>query len=195
MGGEEAQGPKDFLDRSRTIASIFAAVAVPILIAWIGSSFASSQKDRELALNWVSLSLEILQDVDQNEHMRTYAVDTLAFYSEVSIPHELREALISGDALVPTPRSDQVLELQTLGVKALLERNVDRAVAYLDEAYRIWPTFRFVDEMRAYTQARAETLRRGTDADWRETYAHLVANMGLQGIEPATVAQLRAAAK
>lgn len=82
-------------ERIKTYSTAFAAVAVPIVVALIGSWFSAAIKQSESEQKFVSLAIEILRDepVESQKQLRAWATDVVSKYSGVSLANA-REDLI-----------------------------------------------------------------------------------------------------
>src|SRR5690349_17584717 len=82
------------LDSLEKISKIIAALAIPIVLAFIASEYQAAERDKSLALEYVKLSLGILGNtnrVDPNLH--DWALDTLNHYSQVKMSAKLEQEL------------------------------------------------------------------------------------------------------
>lgn len=152
---------------------------------------------------WVQLGLEILRDPDTAPNIRAWGVQIISRYAEVPMEEDVKTALTEGAVLpestimqfqaVPgvqqqllaplpstTSRVQAMDQLQTRGVEALLDRDLEGALAAYDEAYALWPTFRNVDEVR---RALIEASGLPGDPDWASLYGTIGA-MDLRGVPP-----------
>ena len=177
------------------------------------------QKIRELTFEreWAQLGLSILRDPDTAPNIRTWGVKIVSEYAKVPMEEETREAFAAGAvlpeaaAVVPlsspaeqtgfgadvqtrvvasaTSRTNAISELQTQGVRALLDKDLSAAISAYDQAYQLWPTFRNVDEIR-----RALLQSDKLDGpDWPQLYRQ-IASMDLRGVSEDVRAQVTAAA-
>lgn len=87
----------------KTYSTAFAAVAVPIVVALIGSWFSAAIKQSESEQKFVSLAIEILRDepVESQIQLRAWATDVVSKYSGVSLENA-RDDLINNIRLPPS---------------------------------------------------------------------------------------------
>lgn len=156
--------------------------------------------DRE----WVQLGLEILRDPDTAPNIRKWGVQIVSNYAKVKMEDDVKQAFTAGAVLPEAspapltaqqalPQAQTVLpsatsrvsamdQLQTRGIEALLARDLEGAIAAYDEAYRLWPTFRNVDEIRrALIAADAEARSRPQGVDWQKLL-QTIAKLDLRGV-------------
>jgi len=93
------------LDRLEKLSKITAAIAIPVVLAIGGWIFQAQSQNSKLSHDYVKLAVDILRaDKDENdEPLRTWAVDLLNEYSEVKFLDDARESLISGETTLPKP--------------------------------------------------------------------------------------------
>lgn len=174
------------------------------------------QKIREdiFKREWVQLGLEILRDSDTTPNIRKWGVQIVSHYAAVEMTDEVKEAFAAGDVLpestvlpltvqqglahqqmvaLPssTSRSSEMDKLQNRAVEALLNQDLDGAIAAYNDAYQLWPTFRNVDEIRRLLMEHAEAA--GPLADFPAIYKSIL-RMDLRGVDRSLLAQLEAKA-
>ena len=156
--------------------------------------------DRE----WVQLGLEILRDPDTAPNIRKWGVQIVSSYAKVKMEDDVKQAFAAGavlpeassaplnaqqalpqlQAALPstTSRVSAMDSLQTRGIEALLAHDLDAAIAAYDEAYRLWPTFRNVDEVRrTLIAADTEARSRPQGPDWQKLL-QAIAKKDLRGV-------------
>lgn len=214
MASDGQRGSKDAWDKLSAISGILAAVLVPLALGLAGHWYANAIQERETALKekefareWVQLSLDILRDPQASPDqaaLRRWAVRVINHYSdsEIHMDETLREDFIEGRTRLPEPpapgesRARTVERLETDALNALLERDIEGAVAAMQAAWETWPEFRTVQEALALLKQRRESLQPGADAQaWRSLYRDLRAMMDVRGVDAETVRQLREAAE
>ncbi|WP_374368938.1 hypothetical protein [Dongia sp.] len=174
------------------------------------------QKIREdiFKREWVQLGLEILRDGDTTPNIRKWGVQIVSHYAAVEMTDEVKDAFAAGDVLpesaslpltvqqavaqqqmvaLPsqTSRSSEMDRLQSRGIEALLNQDLDGAIVAYNDAYQLWPTFRNVDEIRRLLMEHAEA--EGPLADFPAIYKSIL-RMDLRGVDRSLLAQLEAKA-
>ncbi|UCH47230.1 MAG: hypothetical protein JSU95_14190 [Betaproteobacteria bacterium] len=83
-------------EKARAVSTILATVVIPLAIALSGHWYGQLQKDKELQLKYIELSLKILSDepTDTNQAVRGWAIDTINQYAEIKIDSDTREQLL-----------------------------------------------------------------------------------------------------
>lgn len=112
----------------KDIAVAVAAIAVPVLVALLGSHYNAAIKEREVSAKFVELAVQILQKdpskTDMDAGVRTWATRVLDQYSGVPFDQKTREEIVRQ---VPLPRViDVPLEGGSRGVTA--DRIIDRVI-------------------------------------------------------------------
>lgn len=74
--------------KAQTLSAIFAAVAIPLVVAIVGVAASRAKDKEELALKQITLTLEVLQktSVKDAPHIRLWAVEIRAHHSPVPMP-------------------------------------------------------------------------------------------------------------
>jgi hypothetical protein len=67
-------------------------------------------------------------------------------------------------------RAQRAAAAERRGFEAILERNLDGALAAFGEAYRIWPDYRNVQEILRLLEKDKERLRAPADTAWTQLY-------------------------
>jgi len=75
-------------------------------------------------------------------------------------------------------REDTVAKIETQGISALLNKDLRGASDAFDKAYKLWPTFRSVDEIR---KAILNASKQPDSVDWPQLYQQ-IAGMDLRGV-------------
>ncbi|WP_299393224.1 hypothetical protein [Pelagibius sp.] len=94
--------PRDGWSKAQSVATIFATVAVPIIVAFAGYVVNANLKDRDVKLRTTELAIAILREDPKNSpetpQLRQWAAEVIDQYSGVSFPEgaldELRENAI-----------------------------------------------------------------------------------------------------
>jgi hypothetical protein len=208
---------KDGWDKLTALSALLASVLVPLALGLIGQMYTASLQERERALaetqekrQWVQIGIDILRDSAIDPKLREWAVELVNKNSggniritdavqrvlieeRVALPQQqsvAQEAAIVSDIGARGPRVDA---LQTRGLEALLERDLDSAIAAYDEAYRLWPVYRNIDELRKLLRGSRALPRQGDDQAWRALYRRIGA-MDLRGVDTGVLDRLKAAA-
>lgn len=90
-------------------------------------------------------------------------------------------AAVSAQA-VQTPREqasirssrNEAQELERQGFEALLDRDVEGALAVLDRAHRVWPDYHNVAEIRRLLRTAADDLRDPGSPAWNDVYRRIL---------------------
>ena len=75
-------------------------------------------------------------------------------------------------------REDTLAKIETQGISALLNKDLKGASDAFDKAYKLWPTFRSVDEIR---KAILNASNQPDSIDWPQLYQQ-IAGMDLRGV-------------
>lgn len=112
-----------YLVKAKAWGVLFATIAVPLLVAILGSMFANAAKEREIGVRYVELAIGILTAEPKGDSiaLRIWATDVLSHYSEVALSAQAKKVL-----------EQQRLELTVH--RSLQE--MDRSLRELDEAIR-----------------------------------------------------------
>lgn len=210
MANSDGRLPKDWWDKLPILSVFLASVAVPVVIAVVGHWYTAAIKDRELKISeqtfnreYVQLGLSILRDPDTASYLRKWGVKIVSEFAPVKMEDDTKVALVDGavlpeavssntqseGAVSATSRTKAIGDLQTQGIRALLDKDLSTAILAYDHAYQLWPTFRNVDEIR---RALVQADKPG-ELDWRQLYGR-IASMDLRGVSEDVQAQLAAAA-
>lgn len=99
MASESRDNVSKINDLLRTIA----AVLVPIIVAWLGYSYTSAISNRETAVRFVELAIDILQEnpvEGEREPLREWAIEVVNQNSVVKLSEEAKTILIEKRALL-----------------------------------------------------------------------------------------------
>lgn len=89
------------LERAEKIAKIFSLLAIPIVLAWFGISFQSADERAKTALEYVKLSVSIVEKQDQvDPYLLEWAVKVLNHYAPVSMSNRLQNSLERGESSI-----------------------------------------------------------------------------------------------
>ncbi|MCB1948377.1 DUF2272 domain-containing protein [Nitrosomonas sp.] len=97
------------LDKLEKIAKITTAIAIPIVLAVGGWIIQTSSQSSRLSHDYVRLAVEILREdaTSDEEALREWAVDLLNAHSDVKLPTDARNSLLSGKTNLPRPSSGE----------------------------------------------------------------------------------------
>ena len=89
---------KDIWEILHSLAPMVASIAVPLVIAWVGSSYNASIKDSENRIRYVELAVAQLRSPPTLETaaLREWAVELLDSQSPVKLPSAAKAQLKSG---------------------------------------------------------------------------------------------------
>ncbi len=94
MSGEE-RDPSSGWEKARAISTIIATVVIPLAIAFGSNWYGQLQKDKELQLKYIEISVQILSAPPKaNEAVRMWAITTINKYSEVKIDEKAERELM-----------------------------------------------------------------------------------------------------
>lgn len=90
----------DVLRKMRDGAAVIAAVAIPIIVAYLGNEINLSLKSSDVKMRTVELAISILRDDpkenDQSKTLREWAMDVIDKYSGIPLPEAARKELQEG---------------------------------------------------------------------------------------------------
>lgn len=89
---------KDWLDKLKDFAQILSLVAIPLVVAWVGSAIQSAVKEREIRRDYVQIAIGILGAKETTPALRSWAVQVLELNSPVPLSLGAQAALTSGGA-------------------------------------------------------------------------------------------------
>lgn len=137
-----AASEKDIWDKAKSAATSISLIAVPILVAWVGTGIERSTKEAEIRLKTVEVAVGILQSPPvegEQTSLRAWAIDVVDQYSGVRMPQPAREVLLRF-ALPTTPRRQdfQFTDRLTLSkgdavTSAIMPRNLILSLGGADE--------------------------------------------------------------
>ncbi|MCZ8408148.1 hypothetical protein O9649_10145 [Achromobacter dolens] len=87
---------KDCWSKAKDVTHMLAALAIPVVLGWIGWEIQSAIKDRELKRDYVQIATGILAAKDSDRALRTWAVAVLGAHSPVALSAELKDDLENG---------------------------------------------------------------------------------------------------
>lgn len=96
--------------KAQTVAAVTASILVPLVLGIVGSNVNDSLKQRELALKYVELSVNILREppTDETKSIRKWALETLNRHSEVKLDDDTQRELLDKNLQVGRLISDQL---------------------------------------------------------------------------------------
>jgi hypothetical protein len=83
-------------EKARAVSTIVATVVIPLAIALSSNWYGKQQKDKELQLKYVELSIQILSapPKDSDQAVRKWAINTINRYSDVKIDAQAESELL-----------------------------------------------------------------------------------------------------
>lgn len=86
-----------YLKRIYKIAMILAAIAIPLIVLFVGNSYNRKSQEALVSQKYVELAINILKDKpnDENKPIREYAVKLLSVSSPITIDSLTKVRLIS----------------------------------------------------------------------------------------------------
>jgi hypothetical protein len=84
-------------EKARAVSTIVATVVIPLAIALSSNWYGQQQKDKEVQLKYIELSIQILSapPTDSNQAVRKWAINTINRYSEVKIDAQAENELLN----------------------------------------------------------------------------------------------------
>lgn len=119
------------------VAFALAALATPIIVAFVGHWYSQSMKEREVQCKFVELSVEILRTnpTEETKNLRDWATQILDKYSGVPITPKTREELVKlGPIPVLGMATPECLEYLRRATELLDVGERDGGLAYLKKA-------------------------------------------------------------
>ena len=88
--------PTSVWEKARAVSTIVATVVIPLAIALSSNWYGQQQKDKEVQLKYIELSIQILSapPTDSNQAVRKWAIDTINRYSDVKIDAQAQDELL-----------------------------------------------------------------------------------------------------
>ncbi|MFK8328427.1 hypothetical protein M2D63_000205 [Pseudomonas sp. BJa5] len=88
-------------EKLKAISSVIAAVVIPLAVAWVGNSYSTALKEREVQGRFVELAVQILREEPSKQAagLRDWATDVLNKYSGVPFSPATKRALIESTPL------------------------------------------------------------------------------------------------
>jgi len=93
----------NFFEKLKIVSASFAAVVIPIVIAFLGNQYSQAIKDKEARLKLVELSIEILNEKSghENKGLKNWAIDVLNKYSDVPLNENIKTDLVNDKIAFP----------------------------------------------------------------------------------------------
>jgi hypothetical protein len=84
-------------EKAKAASTIVATAVIPIAIAWSGNWYGQLQKEKEIQLKYIELSIQILSapPSPSNRAVRKWAVDTINRYSDIKIDSQAETELLN----------------------------------------------------------------------------------------------------
>ena len=110
------------------LSKILAALAIPIILAYIGNQYSTAIKERELQGKFVELAVDILREepTSETDSLRAWATKVIDRYSGIGLNTAAREKLIktmtlpfSSQLKVPLSR-DKMIDVAPADVRAAM---------------------------------------------------------------------------
>jgi len=129
MESERGNKSSELFERLRTIATIFGAVLVPVVVAVVGQSYTAAIKQQESRSRFVELAIEILREdpqVGEEDPLRQWAADVVNANSGTQLSVSARTALVESRALPSggrgsvDPRFEELNVHRTAGIVSIL---------------------------------------------------------------------------
>ena len=88
-------------ERIKTVGSLIASIAIPLVVALIGHWYTSAIKQNEIGLRYVELSVTILSQKPETHttEIRAWAIDTINEYSIVKMSTAARDQLLKNQLI------------------------------------------------------------------------------------------------
>lgn len=101
-----------WLDQLQALATVVAAVLIPLVVGIMGHLFTRAVKEREVQGKFVELAVEILREppAEGTESIRRWATQVVDRYSGVPLPKEAREDLVARVGLTVRPMNLRNME-------------------------------------------------------------------------------------
>jgi hypothetical protein len=89
------------LSSIESISKIVAAIALPIVLLYLGNGFTASLKDKDINQKYVEIAVNILgnEPTDETKELRSWAVEVINRYAEIKIDAKLESILVDQTAL------------------------------------------------------------------------------------------------
>lgn len=83
-------------EKAKTTSSIIAAVFLPVVLLYVGNTYSTAIKERELQGRFVELAVDILKQAptDDTRNLRDWATQVISLYSGVELSPNTRKDLI-----------------------------------------------------------------------------------------------------
>lgn len=135
----------------QTIATIFATIAMPIIIAYFGWRIQTESTAQGIKKDYVQMSISILKDGSKDEQLRKWAVSVIDANSPIKFNASLKNNLEQGRtlivpatfvmppaALMEPPRPLKSITKRPVTVEDLIENNIDNDKIAKDNAIQLW---------------------------------------------------------
>lgn len=98
----DSKKAKDWWDKGQIIATALGAIGVPLIVFIVGSAISSNLKNQDSQTKLIELSINILTSksiTQENQAIRTWALDVIDMYSEVKMNELQKNILLSNPIL------------------------------------------------------------------------------------------------
>lgn len=121
------------LEKLKTASAIVTAVVVPVALAYVGNSYSSALKEREMQARFVELAIDVLRKPPEKgaEALRSWSVDVIDKYSGVPFSASVRQRLIESGSL-PTSSGSRRISLKVAESEAASTVSRFRALGFVD---------------------------------------------------------------
>lgn len=99
----------DNWEKIKISSGAIAAILIPIIIVYVGNSYSTAIKEREVQGKFVELAVDILKSKpeEKTEKIRSWSVDIIDKYSGITMKQDARDLLIKSD---PFPKYKRVCD-------------------------------------------------------------------------------------
>jgi hypothetical protein len=118
--------PKDIWDKLKSLATTISLIAVPILVAYIGSTFERGAKEAETRQRTVQLAVSILQEKPKEgslSSLRDWAIIVINAYSGIPLPDSAKKELRVSALPIYNPIQTATPPISSKYVSAYLDEN------------------------------------------------------------------------
>jgi hypothetical protein len=108
------------------IAALLGAVAIPVVIAYVGNAHNAALKEQELRAQYVEIAVSILTDAatEESGSVREWAIDVINSYSDIPMTEETQRYLLTKELPLSRGRFTQAGGL-TLDLEEALRTRTD----------------------------------------------------------------------
>jgi hypothetical protein len=87
--------PPDSWEKLKVLSVAISSIAIPIVVAVVGSTFSKDQREKEIGVRYVELAIQLLRATPDAESkaLRTWAIKVVDHYSEVPLPEDAKQEL------------------------------------------------------------------------------------------------------